>query len=299
MSNRSINICLTADENYSMQAGVCITSILYNNPNTEFRFFLLTDSYSKETKDRFCVLEHEFHTSIILIDVTEKLKQLNKSALYVREAVNNSGIITFTYARLFIGSLLPEKIVKVIYIDCDTFCRNGIERLFDYEIKGIMGAVIDLYPVEYNAAIGFADNDLYFNAGVLLINLDKWRKENVEQNILEYIYNLKHTLFMRDQDILNLLLKNKIDIIPLEYNMMYISRAYSPESVLKFTGKLGDMYYSIEDQKKAKSNEVIVHFAGDYFGKPWNYPNSNKYAREWNEIKAFSPWGGYSLKNNQ
>lgn len=295
----TINICLAADENYSMQAGVCITSILRNNPNSKFEFFILSDTYSQDTRRRFEELQKQFITKINLLDVTENLRQLNETALGVSHEIHSNGLITFMYARLFMGSLLPDEIKKVIYLDCDTFCRYGIDKLYNYNVKCVMGAVIDLYPVEYNKLVDFKQNDLYFNSGVLLINLDKWRKEKVEQKILQYISNLRHTLYMHDQDILNVVLKDQIDVIPLEYNMMYISRAYAPESILKFTGKSSDTYYSVKDIKNAKNNEVIVHFAGDYFGKPWDYPRSNEYAREWNEIKAFSPWGGYSLKSNQ
>lgn len=292
MKRNAINVCLAADENYAMQAGVSICSILENNKNDSFTFYLLADDYSEDTKARINKIECQYKTKVIIIDVTSKLRQLSNTELYVKDAIHKNGLITFMYARLFIASLLPETVDRVIYIDCDTIVRKSIKTLYDYDIHGVMGAVIDLYPVNYNKVIGFEDEDLYFNSGVLLIDLKKWREKDIENQILNYISTLTHTLYMHDQDILNIVLKGEIDTIPLEFNMMYITRAYSPSEVLWFTGKNETTYYSLEQQKEAKEKEVIVHYAGDYFGKPWDYPKSNKYAIEWNKIKCISPWGG-------
>jgi lipopolysaccharide biosynthesis glycosyltransferase len=296
MRNQVINICYAADENYAMQAGVSICSVLENNADDKFQFFILCDRYSEDSKEKFAQIEQKYNTKIDLINVTAYLETLSKTALYVPDAIGENGLITFMYARLFIASLLPGDVERLLYIDCDTFVNADLASLASYPLKKTMGAVIDLYPVEYNRRIAFKQEDLYFNSGVLLIDLNRWRALDIENKIMQNITNLTETYYMHDQDILNVVLKEEIEAIPLDYNMMYISRAYSAEDVLRFTGKTEATYYSLDAIRQAQKHMVIIHYAGDYYGKPWNFPTSNPYASLWNNMKARSPWKNVPLE---
>ena len=290
MDKEVINICYAADENYAMQAGVSICSVLEHNREERFHFWILCDNYSEKTRKKFSEIENLYDTKVDLIDVTSKLIQLKESSLYVPEAVDKRGLITFMYARLFIGSLLPRYVSRLIYIDCDTYINGKIGPLFDFPLIKIVGAVIDLYPSLYNKIIGFSKDDKYYNSGVLLIDMDKWRNVEIEKQICNHISSLKKTYYMHDQDILNVVLKTEIEPLPLMYNMMYISRAYNAGQILKFSEKTQSTYYDNQSIENAKKAPIIIHYAGDYFGKPWDFPKSNDYALMWEHIFLKSPW---------
>lgn len=87
-----------------------------------------------------------------------------------------------TYSRLFIASLLPETVDKVIYLDCDALVLDSFKEILNLDLNNYLAAgVLALNcTAEVKKAIDLNEDDLYINAGMLLINLKRWRQENVE-----------------------------------------------------------------------------------------------------------------------
>ena len=292
-----INICYTGDEGYAMQIATSITSILENNKNKDICFYILGDAYSDTTMKRFCSIEKKYKTKIEIVDITDKMRTLEKTALYNAGDVKMNGLLTFMYARLFIGSVLPTDIEKVIYIDADTVVQGDIQTVYNKKLPDvcIIGAVRDIWPMSYNKVIHHEDDDLYFISSFLLIDLTKWRKENIEKQIMKHIKSLNKKYFMHDQDIINVCLKGKIDTLPLEWGMVYIVRAYTPEQILWFSGKTEETFYTKKQISSAKKRNLLVHYAGDYYGRPWVFPNACHDSRIWYRYFKMTPWANDKL----
>ena len=88
-----------------------------------------------------------------------------------------------TYYRLKLASLLPD-VSKIIYLDCDIIVNSDISELFDVNMDECLVAGVR----DINRRM-LKINPKYVNAGVLLLNLDMWRKENFEQKLLDYTKN--------------------------------------------------------------------------------------------------------------
>jgi len=110
-----------------------------------------------------------------------------KTALVREKGIVKNDLISFMFARLFVGSSVPEYVSKILYIDCDTLYTGNIKELYDTGIGSdyIFAAVRDLWPASYNRAIGLDAHELYYSSGILLIDLDKWRKLSCENTLMK------------------------------------------------------------------------------------------------------------------
>lgn len=292
-----VNICYTGDEGYVIQIATSMISVLENNPETEIRFFILGDAYSKKTIDRFRQIQDKYGREIRIIDITPQMHLLDDTVLYQEPDIGKNGLITFMFARLFIDSALPADVNKVLYIDGDTVILGRVQELFDTILKDnyVVGAIRDIWPVTYNKAIGHELGVLYFMSGLLLIDLNAWREQRIEQQILDHVHKLSKKYFMHDQDVINVCLQGKIDTLPLKWGMIYIIRAYSPEQILWFCGKTEETFYTKKEIDKAKTNVTLIHYAGDYYGRPWVFPHACEDSRIWYKYYQLTPWKNEKL----
>ena len=156
-----------------------------------------------------------------------------------------------TYFRLFIADMHPEY-DKAIYIDSDTIIQGDMSDLFDIDIKGfILGACheqamvqVDEYGAYVEKCLGL-DRNLYFNAGLLLINCVEFRRRNVLDRFIQTL-QVYDCVVTQDEDYLNLLCKDHVKFIDQRWN----------------TEIFGTIPYPIEEAK-------VLHYI--MFNKPWHY----------------------------
>ena len=156
-----------------------------------------------------------------------------------------------TYFRLFIADMHPEY-DKAIYIDSDTIIQGDMSDLFDIDIKGfILGACHEQAMVQVNEYGAYVekclglDRNLYFNAGLLLINCVEFRNRNVLDRFIQTL-QVYDCVVTQDEDYLNLLCKDHVKFIDQRWN----------------TEIFGTIPYPIEEAK-------VLHYI--MFNKPWHY----------------------------
>ncbi|HGM0084112.1 TPA: glycosyltransferase family 8 protein, partial [Neisseria gonorrhoeae] len=134
-----------------------------------------------------------------------------------------------TYARLKLGEYIAD-CDKVLYLDTDVLVRDGLKPLWDTDLGGNwVGACIDLFVERqegYKQKIGMADGEYYFNAGVLLINLKKWRRHDIFKMSCEWVEQYKDVMQYQDQDILNGLFKGGVCYANSRFNFMPTNYAF-------------------------------------------------------------------------
>jgi len=112
-----------------------------------------------------------------------------------------------TYARLKIADLLPRGISRALYLDADILVLDDVERIFETELNGsILGAITDGLDAKLKAGHrdveGVPRVHDYFNAGVLLIDLNLWREKLISNKVLRYLEDYPRSGYA-DQDALN------------------------------------------------------------------------------------------------
>ena len=277
-----MNIVYTTNDGFVPQVSACMCSVYENNRDVEeLNIFVIAinmkDSYKK---------------------VLEKIGKKYNRKCYVIPLDDIRGLFDFdvdTYgwhisvlARFFFDRLLPEWVEKVIYLDGDTICLRGLEELWNVDMTNnvIAGS---LAPTKRDRAIrdlGLTENDPYINAGVLLINLKKWREEKTGQRIIEYYKQHDGKLYANDQDAINGSLKSEIKVIKPKFNY-YTSYIYYPYKYLK---EFQSPYKFIPEKwyNESAISPVIIHYLGEE--RPWRKGCKHPYQKEFDYYYSISPF---------
>jgi lipopolysaccharide biosynthesis glycosyltransferase len=164
-----------------------------------------------------------------------------------------------TFARLLIPRVFPQAVRRILYLDADMLILDDLGELFATDLGAhVVGAVADHLDTEIKEHLpgteGAPRVASYFNAGVLLIDLERWREERISELALDYLRTNPRTPFS-DQDALNVACDRRWKGLNPRWNFIDFYR----------TARIADM--------DAQSRPAIVHFATCY--KPWNYSYSN------------------------
>ncbi|WP_026503650.1 glycosyltransferase family 8 protein [Butyrivibrio sp. NC3005] len=270
-----MNIIYATDDNYSFLAGVSIESLFENNKDAgEINVYILDDGISDNNKEQLKLVSNKYGRNLFYVNVKDFIEQISSITTV---SYNLENKISFTaYARFFIDKLLPN-LEKAIYIDCDTLVVGNLNNLYEYEIpiEYTLGMAVDCTQREYVKSLEIPENSLYYNSGVMLINIDRWKKGNYTDKILKHMKEVRGNYPLVDQDIINVVLNKYIFKIPLCYNVQSPNFMYKTyKSICRAYGLEEKNYYSKEEHKMALSKPVVVHFSGSSFIRPW-YCNSN------------------------
>jgi lipopolysaccharide biosynthesis glycosyltransferase len=248
---KMIDIVLCSDENYAPYSATVMISALENTPTPgDFNFYLLTPGLSDNTKSKLktAIESYGARLSVINVDTTD-FNSLD---------IDLGRFGVGTLLRLYMHRYLPEGTKKIIYLDCDLLILGDLALLSKKNLNGLaLGAVTDLCsPDVYKQR-----NERYFNAGVLLIDLEVWHENNIGEKALIYLAeNLDKAKYL-DQDALNHVLDNQYLSIDLSWN-------FQPTSYTGYEKK----YYYLKNRQKELYNSMkkpnIVHFIGSV--KPWH-----------------------------
>lgn len=264
-SDSEINIVLSSDDQYVHYLLIAIQSIVrHTKYANDLCFYILDGGLSAESIKSIAdyAALHELEVHIVRSDPNRFQgiilpSYLTKACLY----------------RVLIPELLGN-VDKVIYIDCDLLFMRDIADLWGINLGDhALGAVEDPWGAKNNLIIARPYNKIYFNSGVLLMNLKKFRARGYTRKILSFLEDNNGRLPTLDQDALNAVVGDDSMIIPLKWNV--ISRAFEKKDVYLYR-----MYAKGEIISALKA-PGIIHFTGK--NKPWMrscvHPHSHTYRR--------------------
>lgn len=270
MNKQTIPIFFSSDDNYVPFLAVAINSLIENaSKDYNYEIIVLNSGLTSENIERIKKYQNEY-VNIEFEDVRPKIENIiGALSLRLRDYYSIS-----IFYRLFIPSLF-KNYSKAIYLDADIVLVDDISKLYNedmegYLVGGVPDEVVNNSEVfrEYSVKALDLEPGNYFNSGVLLMNLDEFRKEKIEEKFLHILEKYNFDVIAPDQDYLNFLCKGKVK---------YVNRGW-------------DRMPNI-DEKFDDSDLHLIHF--NMFQKPWNYDNVLyeeyfwKYAKEtdfYNEI---------------
>lgn len=271
-NKKVLPIFFAVDDGYMPFLAVTLQSLV-DNSSADYYYLIkiLYTNISEENKEKIKKYERE-NVNIEFVDLNYYIGKI-KDKLYTRDYYSKT-----TYFRLFIPNLYPQY-DKALYLDSDIVLLRDVAELFNIDmgdnlVGGAPDDVIQTYEVfqEYvEKVVGVADYRNYFNAGVLLMNLDELRKYDFQE---KFVYSLDKIKFSvaQDQDYLNRLCKGRVKIIDKTWNRMPISNIEVDEKDLKL------IHYNLAF--KPWHFEDILY--KEYF---WNYAQKTEYFDEILRIK--------------
>ena len=242
--NKEIPIFFSTDNNYIPYLDVAISSLIANaSENYNYRIIILNTGLDPDNIAKIKMNERNGFT-IEFFDISEKVKDIRSRF----KNIYHFSIVT--YYRLFIASIFPQY-DKIVYLDCDLVVLGDISELYNTDLsENILGAVPDQFVCNTKEfrlyakdAIG-VDPDTYFNAGVLLMSLEKFRNNNIENKFINLLTEYDFDLLDPDQAYLNYLCFGKTRILPNGWNK-------APTDII------------------CEGNKNIVHY--NLYKKPWQY----------------------------
>lgn len=250
----SVPIVLSFDDQMCLPAGVCITSLMdCAKENTRYDIYILcNENLSSDSRNyllRLCDVYDRL--SINFVDCGDQFK----AAFEVRD------ISVAAYYRLLIPSLLPQ-FDKVIYSDVDVIFRDDLFELYesidleDNYLAGVKAAFLSSENLSYLDSLKI-EHYSYINSGFLVFNSSLIRHDGIESRFIEFS---KKDLNFQDQDIVNLVCKNRIKYLPPRYT--FVQSNY----INSFDTNMLNPIYSDSEIEEARSIG-IVHYNGP---KPWN-----------------------------
>lgn len=262
MNSGDLNIALASDNNYAQHVAVVAASILCNT-KSNVHFHVLSDGIS------------QLKIQLIRQTIDNLGGQLSVYDLSSYQCFDNlftSGHISkAAYFRLDIANILPSGIDKVIYMDVDLLVLQDIAELWKCDLQGKPLAAVPDYGImaskrlmkQKHQVLWLPMNSLYFNSGVVLMDLKQWREHNYAEQVIRLAAegNLPH----HDQDALNKVFIDKWMPLPLKWNV--IPPIFNLFSKILLRNDLR------KNAVSARKDKGILHYAGRY--KPWEFELKN------------------------
>ena len=253
----TIPIVFAIDNNVVMQCGVTITSLLLNaKADTFYDIYILCNQARlavegrKKLKDAF---NESPQCKIDFVDVGEAFKAVPLQT--------NGHITVATYYRLLIPTLFPQ-FDKVMYADIDLVVQRDLSDLFNSVFPNgeLVAAVPDQtidYKHYFHSTLPYSINKTektYFNAGFLVMNLERMREEDIVKTFIKQTEN-NHA--ENDQDVLNVVCDERTQWIDNVYN-------FQPNHFANYLWGESDSQLLFS----RLFSEGTLHYTGPH--KPWN-----------------------------
>lgn len=284
MERQCMNVVYASNDGYARHLGTSMYSLFDRNRDfDEVSVFVLTLGLSEDNQGKLRKIADQFGRELICLNLDDLRDRIGYE-------VDTGGFDISIMLRLFMGDMLPQQIDRVLYLDCDTVVLQSLKHLWKEDLRGnIIGAVMEptIYP-EVKSSIDLGADDPYYNSGVLLVDLKKWREQDIQKKLLEFWKSKDGKLFASDQDVLNGTLKGKIHTLMPRYNFFTNYRYFSYRELVR----QGKTYKAVTPRELqiAKNHPFIIHYMGDE--RPWIAGNRNHYRKAYEQYLEKTPWTG-------
>ena len=216
---RKLNVVFGINNRYVDYAKVAIDSIVTNNVSgSHYVFWILSTDISDENKKKMKKYAQSVNQEIVFVTIDSKYtEKWNKMSSFWPSII---------MARLLIPEVLPQSVKKALYLDADVLVAEDLKNLFDINVENYYAAMVeDAVPQLHQLEL--LKGRKYANSGVILFNLNKMRQDKIPQLLWKYLdenferFSCKEgpsCYTFKDQDLINLVLKDGIKFIDLKWN---------------------------------------------------------------------------------
>lgn len=283
-AHERIQCVFSIDDNYCQHLGVTLASLAHNNPGNLFTAHVIRNALSATNEAKLRELLAalpNFEARFYHFDTTP----------YAHFRLDGH-ISLASYFRLFLTDILPPDIDRVLYLDADIAILDDVRPLWDCRLDGaLIGAVEDAFansPTLFsnsaeaqptsNERLGLPAEHTYFNAGILVIDLAAWRRNDLLPTFVKYVEANHGVLRFHDQDAMNAVLSGRVKYLPHDWN-------FQAKTTASDMARIG---VPIEDFERMRRNPHIVHWTSSR--KPWFYGHQVPYEAEYLRYLRLTPW---------
>ena len=234
----NINFLYCFDSNYNIQAFTSIISLL-KNTSKKINIYVIHSENNFNSQVPNEILQHKNLSSLTSYKFNDYKHDFPN--------IKNVHISVATYFRLFIKNYLPKNEKVFVFLDPDVICiQDPINEIQD-TIKKLNNSEFTIAArTEHISGVERINvNDKYFNAGVMVIDFEKWQKKDFHEQLINKLKDLKNNIVQWDQDVLNSMLNG---------NYLELKEVMNFKAATKIN-------------KKNKGEVIFIHYMGSH--KPW------------------------------
>lgn len=260
------NIVFITDRGYHIPTQTAIKSLIGScrTSGCQYNIYCITKGLTVDEKRQIELLE-DGKANVFLLDI-DSLPTYSADISLKRHvcSANATALTKFDLPVIF------PNMDQILYLDGDIIVTDNIDDIFSFDLgESYVAAVKDaggLYNKEIRKKIV---DGIYFNSGVMLLNLKKMREDGIRDILYEEKLSGNDNSLM-DQNVYNKILCGRVAVLPIEYNCMYVNlvrarffRKLQLDSVNRYYGSS----YTCWDDIIASAK--IIHYAAA--DKPWKY----------------------------
>lgn len=272
-----MNILFSTNTSFMVPTSVMLYSVCLSHQDIPIDFYLAYHNLTSEDIERLNMILSAFkNKKLILLDVGDEFAKMVKA----KEQYSHE-----TYYRILAINMLPDSVHRILYLDGDMLIKKDLLELYNTELEeGCPFAVcedIHLHMKELyfiKDGIHMPESCKYFNAGIMLMNIDYLRKMRSIGYIIDAFIREAGNYYCPDQDILNIMYSDKVKFVPWTlYNLPPLHWNLDVGELMR--GKIKYASYPelfnhpkeyVNVTSYLRDNAHIIHYLGSAL-KPWKY----------------------------
>ena len=272
-------IACAADRQYAMPLAVMLRSTVANlDPQRELNIYIVDGGLDREMRARICA---SLPRQVTLHWIAPARGGFVDLPLWGRMTIT-------TYDKLTLGRWLPASVKRAIWLDCDLMVLGDLARLWaianeNHCVLAVQDVLVRTMGARFGVAsyreMGIPDGAEYFNAGVMLIDVARWRTDDIAGRALAYLRNNRRVFFW-DQEALNAVLAGEWGKLDPRWNWNPNFET-SPETSL---------------ETSPRGSPWIIHFAGGL--KPWHFEGRSTSHKRYYQYLDATAWAGWRPAHN-
>jgi lipopolysaccharide biosynthesis glycosyltransferase len=239
-AQETITLVVVCNNHFAVLLAAMLKSLDSTHKTDEFiSLYIVDDGLSNSSRAKLARCIQSPKISLIWIKITDAIPK------HMIIPMDNSSFPVSAYIRLFAPYFVDQTVNKIIYLDADMILLEDISALWKTDLQGqVIAAVVDRTEKVSNPwggiknykELGLDPEAKYFNSGLLVIDMPKWRDMDLTNKVLACISKNKNYAAFPDQYGLNVvLINNWLELDPL-WNCFPMSKAEKP-FLIHFIGR--------------------------------------------------------------
>lgn len=274
------NIIVATDENFVVPTATTLRSLSLSDSG-DITVWVLASGVTETSR-------HLIQKSIVGEHITLRWLDMTRATL---GDTSRSSLGAATYFRLAVGEMLPASVTRALYMDTDILVADSLAPLWSLPDKGELAWAVRSvhYPsiCTYGAMdrwpeLGLDPRAPYFNAGVMMIDLDRWRELDVGGKALAHLASPLANGALADQEALNVVLSGHWTELDPRWNQ---------QTPFLEKNRGVELLYPDEVVQAARQDPAVIHFLNR--PKPWHRDCKHPARDAWRAIAqqtAFAPF---------
>lgn len=255
-----LTVLFASDEGYAAHLATAIYSLLDNNKMLPIEIVLFTASMPTADINRFESICSKYSTPLKVVWVDDG---------WFQGLILNHHFKKATYYRLFAPDLIEKDVC--LYLDADVVIDAPIDSLARIDLADSCLAAVVNPGFNRHKELGMKTDSGYFNSGVMLLNLTKWRESSIKDRVIAFVLDNPAAIQFVDQCGLNAV---------VDGDWLRLDARYNFQTAMLERGRNNDYFNN--------QPPFVIHFTGS--DKPWLTCNNHPFKRKYWKYRNMTPY---------